>query len=96
MCCVEKRKKKQKESEGLALGDKDGGCFACDGESSAAAAGGDVSTVVAAKEMKYEELFPVEYKKFGYDPANKCRACARAAGGALDDRVKKKADHYCK
>jgi len=48
--------------------------------------------------MKYEELFPVEAKKFGYDPANAARAAARnrTVEEALDDRVRKKADRYCK
>jgi hypothetical protein len=31
---------------------------------------GDDYTIDAAKRMKYEELFPVEAKKFGYDPSN--------------------------
>ncbi|KAK9106446.1 hypothetical protein Syun_022457 [Stephania yunnanensis] len=58
------------------------------------AAGGEdaVYTIDAAKKMKYDELFPVEAKKFGYDPKTK----ARSVEDALDDRVKKKADRYCK
>ena len=55
--------------------------------------GGDVYTIDAAKKMKYEELFPVETKKFGYDPKN---PQAKSVEQALDDRVKKKADRYCK
>ncbi|XP_021291523.1 uncharacterized protein LOC110422076 [Herrania umbratica] len=55
--------------------------------------GGDVYTIDAAKKMKYEELFPVESKKFGYDPKN---PQAKSVEQALDDRVKKKADRYCK
>ncbi|KAJ0049434.1 hypothetical protein Pint_16843 [Pistacia integerrima] len=42
--------------------------------------------------MKYDELFPVETKKFGYDP----KANVKTVEDALDDRVKKKADRYCK
>ncbi|XP_062186141.1 uncharacterized protein LOC133889701 [Phragmites australis] len=59
---------------------------------------GDDYTIDAAKRMKYEELFPVEAKKFGYDPANAARVAARnrSVEEALDDRVSKKADRYCK
>ncbi|KAI3454329.1 hypothetical protein Pfo_010992 [Paulownia fortunei] len=53
---------------------------------------GEVYTIDAAKKMKYEELFPVETKKFGYDPNAKTKSVEEA----LDDRVKKKADRYCK
>ncbi|KAH1096190.1 hypothetical protein J1N35_013111 [Gossypium stocksii] len=56
-------------------------------------AGADIYTIDAAKKMKYEELFPVEAKKFGYDPKN---PKATSVEQALDDRVKKKADRYCK
>lgn len=55
--------------------------------------GADIYTIDAAKKMKYEELFPVEAKKFGYDPKN---PKATSVEQALDDRVKKKADRYCK
>ncbi|KAK8571663.1 hypothetical protein V6N13_047320 [Hibiscus sabdariffa] len=55
--------------------------------------GSDIYTIDAAKKMKYEELFPVESKKFGYDPKN---PKAPSVEQALDDRVKKKADRYCK
>ncbi|GMI64315.1 hypothetical protein like AT2G25720 [Hibiscus trionum] len=55
--------------------------------------GSDIYTIDAAKKMKYEELFPVEAKKFGYDPKNHK---APSVEQALDDRVKKKADRYCK
>uniref|UniRef100_A0A7N0TFF5 Uncharacterized protein n=1 Tax=Kalanchoe fedtschenkoi TaxID=63787 RepID=A0A7N0TFF5_KALFE len=51
-----------------------------------------VYTIDAAKKMKYEELFPVEAKKFSYDPKAKVKSVEQA----LDDRVKKKADRYCK
>ncbi|XP_073147490.1 uncharacterized protein [Henckelia pumila] len=53
---------------------------------------GEVYTIDAAKKMKYDELFPVECKKFGYDP----NAKSKSVEEALDDRVKKKADRYCK
>eukprot|EP00252_Welwitschia_mirabilis_P015140 TRINITY_DN33327_c0_g1_i1.p1 TRINITY_DN33327_c0_g1~~TRINITY_DN33327_c0_g1_i1.p1 ORF type:complete len:103 (-),score=24.46 TRINITY_DN33327_c0_g1_i1:85-393(-) len=39
----------------------------------------------------YEELFPFEAKKFGYADKN-----FNSAEEALDERVKKKADRYCK
>lgn len=52
----------------------------------------EVYTIDAAKKMKYEDLFPVETKKFGYDP----KAKVKSVEEALDDRVKKKADRYCK
>ncbi|CAI8596484.1 unnamed protein product [Vicia faba] len=49
-------------------------------------------TIDAAKKMKYDQLFPVEAKKFGYELKSK----AKSIEEALDDRVKKKADRYCK
>ncbi|KAH6770515.1 hypothetical protein C2S52_015318 [Perilla frutescens var. hirtella] len=52
----------------------------------------DVYTIDPMKKMKYDELFPVETKKFRYDP----KAKATSVEEALDDRVKKKADRYCK
>ncbi|KAJ8767986.1 hypothetical protein K2173_020926 [Erythroxylum novogranatense] len=52
----------------------------------------DIYTIDAAKKMKYEELFPVEAKKFGYHP----KSDFKSVEDALDDRVKKKADRYCK
>lgn len=51
-----------------------------------------VYTIDAAKRMKYEQIFPVETKKFGYDP----KSVSKSVEEALDDRVKKKADRYCK
>lgn len=53
---------------------------------------GEIYTIDAAKKMKYDELFPVESRKFGYDPNAKVKSVEEA----LDDRVKKKADRYCK
>ena len=54
---------------------------------------GKIYSIDAAKNMKYEELFPVETKKFGYDPKF---STFKTVEDALDDRVKKKADRYCK
>ncbi|PWA37633.1 hypothetical protein CTI12_AA587060 [Artemisia annua] len=65
------------------------------GSTAAEGGGGDeagIYTIDAAKKMKYDELFPVEAKKFRYDPNAKVKSVA----DALDDRVKKKADRYCK
>ncbi|KAG0491699.1 hypothetical protein HPP92_004747 [Vanilla planifolia] len=90
-----KRKKKKHKLADDALADADGGSAAGEGEGASSEAG-DVYTIDAAKKMKYEELFPVETKKFGYDPANLARSSARTVEEALDDRVKKKADRYCK
>ncbi|KGN63966.1 uncharacterized protein LOC101213981 [Cucumis sativus] len=56
---------------------------------------GAMYTIDAAKRMKYEELFPVETRKFGYDP-NNSNTKFKSVEDALDDRVKKKADRYCK
>ena len=55
-------------------------------------ASGEAYTIDAAKRMKYEQLFPVEAKKFGYQP----KTNFKSVEDALDDRVKKKADRYCK
>ncbi|XP_078440448.1 uncharacterized protein LOC144710516 [Wolffia australiana] len=95
---IEKKKKKKKHQQKQ----EEAGEGAVDDEASASVEGvGDaedkpVFTIDAAKRMKYEELFPVETRKFGYDPANKSRSGARTVEEALDDRVKKKADRYCK
>ncbi|KAL9255200.1 hypothetical protein AKJ16_DCAP03602 [Drosera capensis] len=69
------------------------------GADSGGAGGGEVIyTIDAAKKMKYDDLFPVEAKRFGYDPLAKTKSVEEA----LDDRVKKKADrcllgqsHFC-
>lgn len=53
---------------------------------------GSEYTIDAAKRMKYDQLFPVEAKKFGYQP----KTNFNSVEDALDDRVKKKADRYCK
>lgn len=94
------KKKKDKnpndEDETLLVIDKQG-----DGSESAAAAAAEgeeeeAYTIDAAKRMKYEQLFPVEAKKFGYEPKTKTKTNSKSVEEALDDRVKKKADRYCK
>ncbi|XP_026656237.1 uncharacterized protein LOC103724269 [Phoenix dactylifera] len=94
---IDKKKHKKKNKKAAAEVDENPTDGApASGEDAAAASGGGVYTIDAAKRMKYEELFPVETKKFGYDPANKSRTGARSVEEALDDRVRKKADRYCK
>ncbi|KAL6559312.1 hypothetical protein OROGR_004429 [Orobanche gracilis] len=90
---IDKKKKKKKNQNKSKLSDdavpaEDPSITVVDSSSGA----GDVYTIDAAKKMKYEELFPVETKKFGYDPNAKIISVEEA----LDDRVKKKADRYCK
>ncbi|GFZ12312.1 hypothetical protein Acr_23g0006970 [Actinidia rufa] len=63
-----------------------------EGEAEEASVGGEIYTIDAAKRMKYDQLFPVEAKKFNYDP----KSNVKSVEDALDDRVKKKADRYCK
>ncbi|XP_022722076.1 uncharacterized protein LOC111279316 [Durio zibethinus] len=86
---VKKKHKKKKNADDGSQPSLDAAASAVEGSES----GGDVYTIDAAKKMKYEELFPVEAKKFGYDPQN---PQAKSVEQALDDRVKKKADRYCK
>ncbi|KAJ7533848.1 hypothetical protein O6H91_13G067400 [Diphasiastrum complanatum] len=43
------------------------------------------------KSKHYEELFPVETKRFGYAVPE-----VQSREAALDERVKRKADRYCK
>jgi len=95
------KKNKKPASDAPADGDVEAAAAAAEGAEGgggAASGTGDDYTIDAAKKMKYEELFPVESKKFGYDPANAARAAARnrTVEEALDDRVRKKADRYCK
>ncbi|KAK9051717.1 hypothetical protein SSX86_028345 [Deinandra increscens subsp. villosa] len=100
-----KKKKKHKKSstitedatEEILTGDAATAAAGEGGASTAAASGAEggdngIYTIDAAKKMKYDELFPVEAKKFKYDPKEK----AKSVEQALDDRVKKKADRYCK
>ncbi|KAH7856992.1 hypothetical protein Vadar_007779 [Vaccinium darrowii] len=85
---IDKRKKKNKKNK-----DKDPQNFLDeasefqpeenDDPSSVAAAagegsvGGEIYTIDAAKRMKYDQLFPVEAKKFAYDPKKKEVHCLR-------------------
>ncbi|CAN6276614.1 unnamed protein product [Urochloa humidicola] len=93
-----KKKNKKPASDAPADGDVEAAAAAAaEGAEGGSGAGADY-TIDAAKKMKYEELFPVEAKKFGYDPANAARVAARnrSVEEALDDRMRKKADRYCK
>ncbi|CAN6240507.1 unnamed protein product [Urochloa humidicola] len=93
-----KKKNKKPVSDASADGDVEAAAAAEGAEGGSGSGAGDDYTIDAAKKMKYEELFPVEAKKFGYDPANAARIAARnrSVEEALDDRVRKKADRYCK
>ena len=93
-----KKKKKAKQDDSInGDGDETVSALAETAEGEAGdAEDRSIYTIDAAKRMNYEELFPVETKKFGYDPANKDRSGARSVEEALDNRVKKKADRYCK
>ncbi|CAL1390874.1 unnamed protein product [Linum trigynum] len=90
-----KKKQKQKKStldDGDVTQKLEGGEVADASGREGAAGGAEVYTIDAAKKKKYEDLFPVEAKKFGYDP----KATEKTVEDALDNRVKKKADRYCK
>lgn len=82
-----KHKKKKEKLDGEVK-------MAPDGSASSAAAvvDDDIYSIDAAKKKKYDDLFPVEAKKFGYIPKSNFESME----DALDDRVKKKADRYCK
>ncbi|KAG6383135.1 hypothetical protein SASPL_157120 [Salvia splendens] len=86
---IDKKKKKKKNKSKLqddaAAPSEDPSISVVDQATDAA----DVYTIDPMKKMKYDELFPVETKKFGYDAA---KAKAKSVEEALDDRVKKKAD----
>ena len=74
----------------------DSAAAAVDGDGDGGGGGAEVAyTIDAARKMKYEQLFPVEAKKFRYDPIN-VDYNSKTVEDALDDRVKKKADRYCK
>lgn len=89
---IEKKKKKQKKNKDK-LDAPEVEKIAPDASAtSAAAAGDDIYSIDAAKKKKYDDLFPVEAKKFGYVPKSNFDSVAEA----LNDRVKKKADRYCK
>ncbi|XP_009761188.1 uncharacterized protein LOC107765529 [Nicotiana tabacum] len=89
-----KKKKKKNKSTDDVVSDEPltGDAAVAATEQDADAATDDIYTIDAAKRRKYDELFPVEAKKFGYDP----NAKVKSVEDALDDRVKKKADRYCK
>ncbi|KAJ4972999.1 hypothetical protein NE237_006173 [Protea cynaroides] len=87
-----KKKKKSKEniSDEAQASELAGGVSVVDKDQGEIA--GEVFTIDAGKRLKYDQLFPVEAKKFGYDP----KSMTKSVEDALDDRVKKKADRYCK
>ncbi|XP_044476355.1 uncharacterized protein LOC123203932 [Mangifera indica] len=85
---IDKKKKKKKHKKD----DESQPSTVIDGSDNTTDEAGQIYTIDAAKNMKYDELFPVETKKFGYDP----KSNVKTVGDALDDRVKKKADRYCK
>lgn len=90
-----KKKKKNKHHDNPDGDEIDPSNLDQQGETAAEDGGGgsgETYTIDAAKRMKYEELFPVEAKKFGYQPKTDFKSIEEA----LDDRVKKKADRYCK
>ncbi|GMJ01797.1 hypothetical protein like AT2G25720 [Hibiscus trionum] len=89
---IDKSKKKHKKKK-IADDDSQPSLDASAAIEGSETGGSDIYTIDAAKKMKYEQLFPVEAKKFGYDPKN---PKAQSVEQALDDRVKKKADRYCK
>ncbi|KAL6181362.1 hypothetical protein ACLB2K_048017 [Fragaria x ananassa] len=95
------KKKKRKQKKLLKNPNDDAAIASVDLEGDDAIAAAEVAagaeeesyTIDAAKRMKYDELFPVEAKKFGYDPK---AIKQKSVEAILDDRVKKKADRYCK
>ncbi|XP_027125560.1 uncharacterized protein [Coffea arabica] len=87
-----KKKKKNKSSNEDDLLAKDPNQINDPSATGSGSGAGEIYTIDAAKKMKYDELFPVEAKKFGYDPTAKSKSVEEA----LDDRTKKKADRYCK
>lgn len=92
-----KKKKKQFKSSNDVVLDEAAIVVEAEEENSTAAVtggGAEIYTIDAAKKMKYDELFPVEAKRFGYEPKSKEEV--KSVEEALDDRVKKKADRYCK
>ncbi|KAF3779066.1 hypothetical protein EJ110_NYTH42297 [Nymphaea thermarum] len=92
------KRKKKEEGEGEGEGEEEeggeGGAEGGEGlGEEAKEMGSEFYTIDAAKRLKYDQLFPVEAKKFGYgEPSQNPRSVEEA----LDDRVKKKADRYCK
>lgn len=86
-----KHSKKLKDKDVDNLDGSDASQPSADAPSDAGTAG-ETYTIDAAKRLNYGQLFPVEAKKFGYDP----KSTLKTVEDALDDRVKKKADRYCK
>ncbi|KAL1217820.1 hypothetical protein V5N11_009592 [Cardamine amara subsp. amara] len=89
---IEKKKKKHKKNKEKLDGAEEVKIAPDGSTASTAAVGDDIYSIDAAKKKKYDELFPVEAKKFGYIP----KSNFESTEDALDDRVKKKADRYCK
>lgn len=89
---IEKKKKKKKKDKNPNVEDETLDIEKQGEGSESAAVGEEPYTIDAAKRMKYEQLFPVEAKKFGYEP----KTNPKSVEECLDDRVKKKADRYCK
>ncbi|XP_050375907.1 uncharacterized protein LOC126793431 [Argentina anserina] len=93
---IDKKKKKKKKpiDDAIASVDLVGDDAIAAAEGGAEAGAEEASySIDAAKRMNYDELFPVEAKKFNYDPKVIKQKSVEAI---LDDRVKKKADRYCK
>lgn len=92
---IEKKKKKQKHKKKTNIKDDESQPSIVDAaaDNNNMNEAGKIYSIDAAKNMKYDELFPVETKKFGYDPKS---STFKTVEDALDDRVKKKADRYCK
>ncbi|CAN8303316.1 unnamed protein product [Cochlearia groenlandica] len=87
------KKRKTKNKSKIDLLEVDETNESASSAAAAAAAGkDDIYSIDAAKKKKYDELFPVEAKKFGYIP----KSSFESVEDALEDRVKKKADRYCK
>ncbi|KAI5663625.1 hypothetical protein M9H77_22948 [Catharanthus roseus] len=92
--CDKKKKKKKTKSSNLDIDDValSEDSITVDDALGSGSGVGEVYAIDAAKKIKYDDLFPVEAKKFWYDP----NAKAKFVEESLDGRVKKKADHYCK
>ncbi|KDP45820.1 hypothetical protein JCGZ_17427 [Jatropha curcas] len=88
---IDKKKKKNKNKI-KKVADDEIDAAAVEVNNSETGGGGDIYTIDAAKKLQYEQLFPVEAKKFCYEEKSKFNSVE----DALDDRVKKKADRYCK
>lgn len=87
-----KNKKKQKKKNKEKLDDGAADIEKNNSSANSSTPADDIYSINAAKKKKYDDLFPVEAKKFGYIPKSNFESVAEA----LDDRVTKKADRYCK